>query len=123
MFVDKVVIHIKAGNGGDGALSFLRDRKTMNGGPDGGDGGKGGDIVFEVDKNSNNLVDFYYQKHFRAPDGENGGKRRCAGKKGEDLVIRVPRGTIIRDKANPLNVDTALTELPEIAELIAKHLC
>lgn len=98
MFVDKVVIHIKAGNGGDGALSFLRDRKTMNGGPDGGDGGKGGDIVFEVDKNSNNLVDFYYQKHFRAPDGENGGKRRCAGKKGEDLVIRVPRGTIIRDK-------------------------
>ena len=98
MFVDKVTIHIKAGNGGDGALSFLRDRKTMNGGPDGGDGGKGGDIVFEVDKNSNNLVDFYYQKHFRAPDGENGGKRRCAGKKGEDLVIRVPRGTIIRDK-------------------------
>lgn len=98
MFVDKVTIHIKAGNGGDGALSFLRDRKTMNGGPDGGDGGKGGDIVFEVDKNSNNLVDFYFQKHFRAPNGENGGKRRCAGKKGEDLVIKVPRGTIIRDK-------------------------
>ena len=98
MFVDKVTIHIKAGNGGDGALSFLRDRKTMNGGPDGGDGGKGGDIVFEVDKNSNNLVDFYFQKHFRAPDGENGGKRRCAGKAGEDLVIKVPRGTIIRDK-------------------------
>ncbi len=98
MFVDKVTIHIKAGNGGDGALSFLRDRKTMNGGPDGGDGGKGGDIVFEVDKSSNNLVDFYFQKHFRAPNGENGGKRRCAGKKGDDLVIKVPRGTIIRDK-------------------------
>ena len=98
MFVDKVSIHIKAGNGGDGALSFLRDRKTMNGGPDGGDGGKGGDIVFEVDKNSNNLVDFYFQKHFRAQNGENGGHRKCAGKKGEDLIIRVPRGTIIRDK-------------------------
>ena len=99
MFVDKVVIHIKAGNGGDGALSFLRDRKTMNGGPDGGDGGKGGDVVFEVDKNSNNLVDFYYQKHFRAQNGENGGHRHCAGKAGEDMVIKVPRGTIIRDKA------------------------
>ena len=98
MFVDKVTIHIKAGNGGDGALSFLRDRKTMNGGPDGGDGGKGGDIVFEVDKNSNNLVDFHYQKHFRAQNGENGGKRHCAGKSGEDLVIKVPRGTLIRDK-------------------------
>ena len=98
MFVDKVSIHIKAGNGGDGALSFLRDRNTMNGGPDGGDGGKGGDIVFEVDKSSNNLVDFYYQKHYRAPNGENGGKRHCAGKCGEDLVIKVPRGTIIKDK-------------------------
>lgn len=98
MFVDKVAIHIKAGNGGDGALSFLRDRKTMNGGPDGGDGGKGGDIIFEVDKNSNNLVDFYYKKHFRAPNGENGGKRHCSGKAGEDLIIKVPRGTIIRDK-------------------------
>ena len=98
MFVDKVSIHIKAGNGGDGALSFLRDRNTMNGGPDGGDGGKGGDVVFEVDKSNNNLVDFYYQKHYRAPNGENGGKRHCAGKCGEDLVIKVPRGTIIRDK-------------------------
>jgi len=98
MFVDKVSIHIKAGNGGDGALSFLRDRNTMNGGPDGGDGGKGGDIVFEVDKSSNNLVDFYYQKHYRAANGENGGKRHCAGKCGEDLVIKVPRGTIIKDK-------------------------
>lgn len=98
MFVDKVLIHIKAGDGGDGALSFLRDRKTMNGGPDGGDGGKGGDVIFEVDKNSNNLVDFYYQKHFRAQNGENGGKRHCAGKSGEDLIVKVPRGTIVREK-------------------------
>ena len=98
MFVDKVAIHIKAGNGGDGALSFLRDRKTMNGGPDGGDGGKGGDVIFEVDKNSNNLVDFYYQKHYRAENGENGGKRHCAGKSGQDLIVKVPRGTIVREK-------------------------
>ena len=98
MFVDKVNIHIKAGNGGDGALSFLRNKKTMNGGPDGGDGGKGGDVVFVVDKNSNNLVDFYYQKHYRAENGANGGKHHCAGKAGEDMIVKVPRGTIIREK-------------------------
>ena len=98
MFIDKVTIRIKAGNGGDGALSFLRDRKTMNGGPDGGDGGRGGNIVFEVDKDSNNLVDFYHKKLFHAPNGENGGHRHCAGKSGEDLVIKVPRGTVIKDK-------------------------
>ena len=98
MFIDKVTIKIKAGNGGDGALSFLRDRKTMNGGPDGGDGGRGGNIVFEVDKDSNNLVDFYHKKLFHAPNGENGGHRHCAGKSGEDLVIKVPRGTVIKDK-------------------------
>ncbi len=98
MFIDKVTIKIKAGNGGDGALSFLRDRKTMNGGPDGGDGGRGGNIVFEVDKDSNNLVDFYHQKKFFAENGENGGHRHCAGKSGADLVIKVPRGTVIKDK-------------------------
>ena len=98
MFIDKVTIKIKAGNGGDGALSFLRDRKTMNGGPDGGDGGRGGNIVFEVDNDSNNLVDFYHQKKFFAENGENGGHRHCAGKSGADLVIKVPRGTVIKDK-------------------------
>ena len=98
MFLDRVKIKIKAGDGGNGKVSFFRSKLTMNGGPDGGDGGKGGDIIFEVDKNSNNLADFYYKKHFRAPNGENGGKRHCSGKAGEDLIIKVPRGTIIRDK-------------------------
>ena len=98
MFLDRVTITIKAGDGGNGHTSFFRSKLTMNGGPDGGDGGKGGDVIFEVDKNSNNLVDFYYQKHYRAQNGENGGKHHCAGKAGEDLIVKVPRGTIIRDK-------------------------
>lgn len=97
MFVDKTAIHIKAGNGGDGSVSFLRDERTMNGGPDGGDGGKGGDIVFECDKSQNNLVDFYYHKFYRAENGANGGHRNMSGKKGADLVIKVPCGTIIKD--------------------------
>lgn len=97
MFVDKTNIFIKAGNGGDGAVSFLRDKHTMNGGPDGGNGGRGGNIVFEVDDKSNNLVDFYYTKHFRAEDGTNGGHLNCDGKGGKDLVIKVPRGTTVRD--------------------------
>lgn len=97
MFIDKTKIFIKAGNGGDGAISFLRDAFTMHGGPDGGSGGKGGDIVFVADKDSNNLVDFYYTKHFRAEDGENGGHKNCNGKYGEDVIIKVPMGTVVRD--------------------------
>ena len=91
MFVDKTNIFIKAGDGGDGAVSFLRNKQTMNGGPDGGDGGRGGNIVFEVDDRENNLVDFYYKKHFRAENGTNGGHLNCSGKNGKDLVIKVPR--------------------------------
>ncbi len=98
MFVDKTRIVIKAGNGGSGAVSFLRDKMTMNGGPDGGSGGRGGNIIFEVDNSINNLVDFYYTKHYRAQDGQDGGHLKCNGKNGEDLVIKVPRGTIIRDE-------------------------
>ena len=97
MFVDKTSIHVKAGNGGDGSVSFLRDERTMNGGPDGGDGGKGGDIIFECDKSQNNLVDFYFHKFYRAENGVNGGHRNMNGKRGADLVIKVPCGTIIKD--------------------------
>lgn len=97
MFIDKTNIFIKAGNGGDGAISFLRDAKTMKGGPDGGTGGNGGSIVFVADKDSNNLVDFYYTKHFRAENGENGSHQKCNGKGGKDLIIKVPVGTIVRD--------------------------
>lgn len=100
MFVDKTRIYVKAGNGGDGSVSFLRDRTTMNGGPDGGNGGKGGDIVFVVDTGINNLVDFYYTKHFRAENGVNGGHLKCNGKAGKDLVIKVPQGTVVKDAEN-----------------------
>lgn len=100
MFVDKTRIYLKAGNGGDGSVSFLRDRTTMNGGPDGGNGGKGGDIVFVTDEGSNNLVDFYFTKHFRAENGVNGGHLKCNGKAGKDLIIKVPQGTIVRDSEN-----------------------
>lgn len=99
MFVDKTNIFIKAGNGGDGSISFLRDKHTMNGGPDGGNGGRGGNVVFMVDDKCNNLVDFYYQKVYRAGNGGNGGHLNCNGKNGEDIIIKVPRGTVIRDKA------------------------
>lgn len=100
MFVDKTRIHIKAGNGGDGSVSFLRDRNTMTGGPDGGNGGNGGNIIFVTDSSSNNLVDFYFMKHYRAQNGTNGSSLNCNGKKGEDLIVKVPRGTLIKDIDN-----------------------
>lgn len=97
MFLDYVKIFIKAGNGGNGAVSFHREKYVPNGGPDGGDGGNGGNIVFEADKNLNNLVDFKFKKHFRAENGMNGAGRNCTGKSGEDLVIKVPVGTVVKD--------------------------
>lgn len=97
MFVDKTRIYIKAGNGGDGKVNFYRDTLTMHGGPDGGDGGKGGDVVFVADEGLNNLVDFYYTKHFKAENGTNGGSSNAYGKSGEDLILKVPCGTIVRD--------------------------
>ena len=97
MFVDRAKIYIKAGNGGNGIVSFLRLKAVANGGPDGGDGGNGGDIVFEVNPSMNNLADFYFHVHFRAQDGKRGEAKNGTGKSGEPLVIRVPRGTVIRD--------------------------
>ena len=97
MFLDYVKIFIKAGCGGNGAVSFHREKYVPNGGPDGGDGGNGGSIVFVADKNLNNLVDFKFKKHFRAENGANGAGRNCTGKSGEDLVIKVPVGTVIKD--------------------------
>ncbi len=97
MFVDKTRIYIKAGNGGDGKVNFYRDTFTMHGGPDGGDGGKGGDIIAVADEGLNNLVDFYYTKHFKAENGSNGGNSNAYGKSGEDLILKVPCGTIIKD--------------------------
>lgn len=98
MFVDKVNIFVKAGNGGDGAVSFRHEKYVPNGGPDGGDGGRGGNIVFSVDPSLNTLLDFRFTKHFRAPNGVNGGGKNCSGACGEDLVIKVPQGTVIKDR-------------------------
>ena len=97
MFLDKVKIKIQAGNGGDGAVSFHRTKLTMNGGPDGGNGGKGGNILFVAKNDLNTLYSFKFQKKFKAGDGERGGKQLCQGKDGEDVIIPVPCGTVIRD--------------------------
>ena len=97
MFVDRVKIYIESGSGGNGAVSFRREKYVPNGGPDGGDGGKGGDIIFEVDEGLNTLMDFRHQKHFKAERGEDGKKKKCNGKNGKDLIIKVPPGTIIKE--------------------------
>ncbi|MBQ3602817.1 MAG: GTPase ObgE [Clostridia bacterium] len=97
MFVDIAKITIKAGKGGDGCVAFHREKYIASGGPDGGDGGKGGDIVFQVDTNLSTLADFRYKRKYTAPNGGNGQSGRKNGKKGEDLIIKVPLGTVIRE--------------------------
>lgn len=97
MFVDIARIFVKAGDGGDGAVSFHREKYVAAGGPDGGDGGKGGDIVFVADSNMSNLIDFKYKKKFIAQKGENGSKNRCFGKNAPDLIVKVPIGTVVFD--------------------------
>ena len=99
MFADSVRIFIKSGKGGDGHVSFRRELFVPDGGPDGGDGGRGGDVIFVVDKGLNTLGDFRHNKKYIAESGEEGGKRRCHGKDGEDLIIKVPEGTVIKDDA------------------------
>lgn len=97
MFLDYVKIFIKAGDGGNGAVSFHREKFVPNGGPDGGDGGNGGSIVFVADKECNTLVDFKFKKHFFAENGGQGAPKNCTGKSADDLVIKVPLGTVIKD--------------------------
>ena len=97
MFSDKVRIFIKSGKGGDGHVSFIRELYVPAGGPDGGNGGHGGDIIFQVDKGLNTLGDFRHNSKYIAQSGEEGGKKRCTGKNGEDLIIKVPEGTVIYD--------------------------
>ncbi|MCI8299033.1 MAG: GTPase ObgE [Lachnospiraceae bacterium] len=99
MFADSAKIIIKSGKGGDGHVSFRREKYVPNGGPDGGDGGHGGDLIFMVDKGLNTLADFRHKRKYAAGNGEEGGKRNCHGKSGEDLIVKVPQGTIIRDAA------------------------
>ena len=97
MFVDYTKIIIKSGDGGNGAVSFRREKYVAAGGPDGGDGGKGGDIYFVVDPDSNTLIDFRYNRKFKAKNGENGSGAHKYGKSGEDLYIKVPKGTVVKD--------------------------
>lgn len=98
MFIDRAKIKIKAGDGGNGNVSFRREKYVPAGGPDGGDGGKGGDIVFEVDSGLNTLIDFRYRRKFIAESGEKGGTAHRTGKSGQDLVIKVPPGTLVKDE-------------------------
>ena len=97
MFIDLVKIRIKAGDGGNGAISFYREKYITAGGPDGGDGGKGGDVIFQVDDHLSTLLDFKYKRKYAAENGENGMGKRCSGKSGKDLIIKVPRGTLVKN--------------------------
>ncbi|MCI9337618.1 MAG: GTPase ObgE [Lachnospiraceae bacterium] len=97
MFADRAKIYVKSGKGGDGHVSFRREKYVPAGGPDGGDGGKGGDVIFMVDQGLNTLIDFRNVRKYKAEDGEPGGKRNCRGKDGGDIVLRVPPGTVIKE--------------------------
>ncbi|OON93002.1 MAG: GTPase CgtA [Candidatus Epulonipiscioides saccharophilum] len=115
MFVDHVKIFVRSGKGGDGHVSFRKEKYVPNGGPDGGDGGAGGDIIFEVDSGSNTLLNFKYARQYKAEDGEAGAKKRCHGKDGLDKVIRVPKGTIIREaESNKVIADLHLDNQREV---------
>lgn len=97
MFADRARIFVRSGKGGDGHVSFRREKYVPSGGPDGGDGGRGGDVIFEVDLGLNTLIDFRNTRKYKAGDGEPGGKRNCRGKDGDDIIIKVPQGTVIRE--------------------------
>lgn len=97
MFADRAKISIRSGKGGDGHVSFRRELYVANGGPDGGNGGKGGNIIFEVDEGLNTLADYRHKRKFSAQDGEQGGKKRCHGGNGSDLILKVPEGTVIKE--------------------------
>ena len=115
MFADRAVIIIKSGNGGNGHVSFRREKYVPDGGPDGGDGGKGGDVIFEVDEGLNTLIDFRHKRKFSAQNGEEGGKRRCHGKNGSDIILKVPKGTVIKEaKSGKVIADMSGNNLREI---------
>lgn len=100
MFADRARIYIRSGKGGDGHISFRREKFVPDGGPDGGDGGNGGSVIFEIDEGLNTLTDYRYTKHYHAEDGEQGGKKNCRGKDGSDIILKVPEGTVIKDEAS-----------------------
>lgn len=98
MFADRAKIYVRSGKGGDGHVSFRREKYVPNGGPDGGDGGNGGSVIFEVDEGLNTLTDFRHIRKYCAQNGEQGGKRNCRGKNGEDIIIKVPEGTVLKEE-------------------------
>lgn len=97
MFADRATIYVRSGKGGDGHVSFRREKYVPSGGPDGGDGGNGGDVIFQVDEGLNTLVDYRHIRKYRAEDGEQGGKKNCHGKNGQNIVLKVPLGTLIKE--------------------------
>lgn len=113
MFIDYAKIIIGSGKGGNGAITFRREKYVANGGPDGGDGGKGGSVYFQVDLGLNTLIDFKYKKKYLAKDGEAGSGNRCNGKKGEDLYIKVPQGTVIKDE----ETGKVIADLSEVGQV------
>jgi GTP-binding protein len=114
MFIDEAQIHVKAGDGGHGCVSFRREKYIPKGGPDGGDGGRGGSVIFVADADKDTLLDFAGKHHWLAPRGESGGGKKCAGKNGEDLIIPVPIGTLIYDA----DTDALLTDLDKVGKKI-----
>lgn len=115
MFIDVAKIKIKAGDGGNGAVSFHREKFVSAGGPDGGDGGWGGNIVFKVDTNLSTLADFRYKRKYNAENGQNGGAGKCFGKNGKDLIITVPKGTLVKDvESGRLLADVSEEETPYV---------
>ena len=102
MFTDKAKIFIQAGKGGNGAISFRREKYIAAGGPDGGDGGKGGDVIFRVETGMTTLMDFRYKRKYAAQSGADGAGKRRKGKKGDDIIIKVPQGTVVRDAESNL---------------------
>ena len=115
MFVDKATIHIKAGDGGNGAVAFHIEKYIIAGGPDGGDGGKGGDIVFVIDDGISTLADFKYKRKYKAPKGNDGSGGRRNGRKAENLIIKVPRGTVIREAESGVVMSDMSTDDPFVA--------
>lgn len=97
MFADRAAIYVRSGKGGDGHVSFRREKYVPNGGPDGGDGGNGGDVIFQIDEGLNTLTDFRHIRKYRAGDGEEGGKKNCRGKNGQNIIIKIPEGTVIKE--------------------------
>lgn len=100
MFADRAKIYVRSGKGGDGHVSFRREKYVPNGGPDGGDGGEGGSVILEVDEGLNTLTDYRHKRKYNAQDGEPGGKRNCHGKNGEDIILKLPAGTVVKEEAS-----------------------